>query len=140
MHEADETITVINRKFNATTGLDEWNPTVISGVSWHSKLVATVTQTGLKAADTVTVRIPADADTSSKSYMEPLAYKAAADISSAWTLAHGDYIVRGTVTVKQGESLVPADIVAAYDECMTIISTTNNTRRPNGAHWKVVGA
>ena len=140
MQQCSETITVINRKLNATTGLDDWTPTVITGASWFSKLVASVTQAGLKAADTVTVRIPTDADTQSKSYMEPKAYEAAKDVSGAWTLAHGDIIVRGAVTVRQGESLKPADITRAYDECMTIISSTNNTRRPHGAHWKVVGA
>lgn len=140
MQQAVETITVINRKFNPTTGLDDWNPTVITGASWHGKQVASVTQAGLKSADTASVRIPVGADTQGRTYMTPKAYAAAESVSGAFTLAHGDLIVRGTVSVTQGQSLTPAAVTAAYDDAYTIISTTDNTRRPRGAHWKVVGA
>ena len=137
MQQAAETITVINRKYNPTTGLDDWNPTVITGASWHSKLTASVTSDGLKAANTATVRIPVDADTGGRTYMTPAAYKAAESVSGAFTLAEGDLIVRGTVS---GQSLTPAQIQEANDDCYTIIGMTDNTRRPRGAHWKVVGA
>ena len=140
MQQATETITVINRKFNKDTGFDEWIPTVITGASWYSKLAASVTQVGLKTADTATVRIPVGADTQSRTYMTPAAYKAAESVSDAWTLARGDLIVRGTVTVEQGQSLTPADITATNDDAYTIIGTTDNTRRPREPHWKVVGA
>lgn len=140
MHEATETITVINRRYNPTTGLDDWTPTVITGASWHGKLAATVTQTGLKTAKTATVRIPVDADTQSKTYMTPAAYKAATSISGAFTFDEGDLIVRGAVTVQQGQSLTPAAVQAAYDDCYTIVAATDDTRRPRGPHWKVVGA
>ena len=140
MQQATETITVINRKYNATTGLDDWIPTVITGASWYSKLTATVTSDGLKAADTATVRIPESADTGGRAYLSPAAYKAAVSVSGAYTLAKGDLIVRGVVSVKDGQSLTPADIQAASDDCLTIISVADNTRRPHGAHRKVVCA
>lgn len=136
MHEATETITVVNRKYNNATGLDDWIPTIITGASWYSKLIASVTQTGLKAADTAAVRIPVDADTQGRTYMPPAAYKAAESVSDAFTLAHGDLIVRGEVAA----GLTPAEITAAHDDCFTIVSVSDNTRRPHGAHWKVVGA
>ena len=140
MQQAVETITVINRKFNPTTGLDEWNPTIIAGASWHGKQIASVTQAGLKSADTASVRIPVDADTQGRTYMTPKEYKAAESVSEAFTLAHGDLIVRGGVAAAPGQSLTPAAVTLAHDEAYTIISTTDNTRRPRGAHWKVVGA
>lgn len=139
MQQANETITVINRRYNETTGKDDWIPTVISGASWYSKLIANVTQGGLKAADTVTVRIPVDADTDGKSYMPPSAYKAAESVADAYTLARGDLIVRGAVTTSQGQSLTPANVTTAYDDCYTITGVTDSTRRPNAPHWKVVG-
>ena len=140
MQQATETITIINRKYNQSTGLDDWNPTVVTGASWYSKLAASVTQAGLKTADTATVRIPVGADTQNKTYMTPAAYKAAESASGAWTLARGDLIVRGTVTVAEGQSLTPADITTGYDDAYTIIGVTDNTRRPREPHWKVVGA
>ena len=140
MQQANETITVINRRYNKTTHRDDWNPTVITGASWYSKQIAAVTQNGLKAADTATVRIPVGADTGGKTYMPPAAYKAAESVSDAFTLARGDLIVRGAVETTQGQSLTPANVTAAYDDCYTITSATDNTRRPKAPHWKVVGS
>jgi len=140
MQQAVETITIINRKFNPATGLDDWNPTIITGASWHGKQIASVTQAGLKSADTASVRIPVGADTQGRTYMTPKEYKAAESVSGAFTLAHGDLIVLGAVTAEPGQSLTPAAVTDTYDEAYTIISTTDNTRRPHGAHWKVVGA
>jgi hypothetical protein len=136
MKECTETITVLNRKHNSDTGLDDWNLTVIQGVSWFSKLASSVTQSGLKTAKTVIVRIPVDADTNDAAYMTPSAYKSAESVSGAFTLADGDIIVRAALT----GTPTPAEVQAAHDDCFTIISATDNTRRPHGAHWKVVGA
>lgn len=139
MQQCTETITIINRRYNTSTGLDDWIPTVITGVSWHSKLTAAVTQTGLKAADTLVVRIPTSADTSGRAYMDPAAYKKAESVSGAFTLAHGDLIVRGTVTQTGQTPLTPAQVQAENADCFTIVSVGDNTRRPNAPHWRVSG-
>ena len=137
MQEATETITIINRRYDSTAGYDVWTPTVITGASWHSKLVATVTTNGLKAADTATVRIPVAALANGPTSMTPQAYKAAVSVSGAFTLAHGDLIVRGTVTAGK-DPLTPKAVQEAYADCFTIISVGDNTRRPREPHWKVV--
>lgn len=136
MREATETITVINRKLDIETGLDEWDPTIITGASWYDKQIASVTTNGLKAANTAAVRIPVGANTNGRSYLTPRAYSAAESVSGAFTLAHGDLIVRGAVT---DSTLTPAQIQEAY-ECYTIVAVTDNTRRPKEPHWKVMGA
>lgn len=136
MKEANETITVINRRYNSETGLDEWLPTVITGASWYGKQIASVTTNGLQAANTAVARIPVDAETGGRSYVTPEAYKAAESVSGVFTIAKGDLIVHGSVT---DSTLTPAQIQAAY-ECYTIIGVTDNRNRPRGAHWKVVGA
>lgn len=140
MFQATETITVLNRKYNSSTGRDEWIATTISGVSWHSKIASTVTQTGLKMAKTATVRIPVGADAGGRSYMTPAAYKAAQDTSGAYTLARGDIIARGVYTPKPNESLTPAKLQETIEDCFTITEVIDNTRRPHGAHRRVVGA
>lgn len=136
MKECTETITVLNRRLNQATGLDEWQPTVIHGVSWHRRANVSIVQTGLKCADTATVRIPADADTGGRAYLDPAAFKATESPSGAYTLARGDIIVRAELTA----ALTPAQAQAAYEDCLTIISVTDNTRRPHAPHRKVVGA
>lgn len=150
MQQCNETITVINRKYNPETDRDDWIPTVIHGASWHNKVAATVTQTGLHTADTATVRIPVGADAGGATYMPPAAYKAAESASGAYTLARGDYIIRGDITAPEPDtpttataaaaSVVPAEVLAQYEDHMTILSVTDNTRRPHGAHRKVMGA
>lgn len=136
MQQCTETITVLNRRYNSETGRDEWIPTVISGVSWFSQIKATITQAGLKDAKTATVRIPVNADTGDRSYLTPAAYKAAESASGAFTLARGDVIVRGDAS----DCTTPAEAQAAHEDCVTILGVTDNTRRPRGAHRKVVCA
>ena len=46
--------------------------------------------------------------------------------------------MRGTVATTG--TLRPADIQQSYEDYFTITSVTDNNRRPNGKHWKVVGA
>lgn len=150
MKECNETITVLNRRLNTETGLDEWIPTVIRDVSWHSKVAAAVTQAGLNTATTATVRIPDDADTGGRTYMPPSAYKAAESATGAYTLARGDIIVRGEIEMPGQDmpmpatagaaSVTPAQAKAQFEDCITILSVTDNTRRPHGAHRMVVGA
>ena len=139
MYQTTETITVLNRKYNNSTGRDEWIPTVISGVSWHSKIAATVTQTGLKTAKTATVRIPLDASAGGKGYVTPAAFKLLADTSGAYTLNRGDVIARGDYMPKPSESLTPAALQEVAEDCVTITDVIDNTRRPHGAHRRVVG-
>lgn len=137
MKQCDETVTVLNRKYDSMTGRDVWTPTVIRGVSWHSDIKAAVTQSGLKDAKTATIRIPLSADTSGRTYIPPAEYKAAEDASGAYTLARGDVLVRGVVP--DSLTLTPAEVQSAYEDSITIIGVTDNTRRPHGAHRKVVG-
>ena len=136
MRETNETITVFNQRYDTTTGTDVWTPTVIQGVSWFEATRAAVTQAGLKAADTATVRIPTDADTGGKAYLPPKAYKAAESVSGAFTLAPGDLIVRAAVTTP---GLTPSQIQAQYDDTITILGVTDSTHRRRAPHWKVTG-
>ena len=143
MRECNETVTVLNRRYDSAAGRDVWQATVITGVSWHSTIAASVTSAGLKTAKTATVRIPVDADTHGATYTDPAEYNALQDTSGAYTLARGDVIVRGTVSLTPPsgatESLTPADIQRTHEDYITIIGVTDDTRRPHGAHRKVVG-
>lgn len=135
MRLCTDTITVLNGKVDETTGFDAFHATVITGVSWYGSTVSTVDSEGLKAADKVTVRIPADADCSGKSYATPAAY-ASGDPDKLFTLKNGDVIAKGAFT---GADLTPAKLRAQCEDVITILGVTDNRRAPRARHLKVVG-
>jgi len=136
MKRCTETITVFNAAMDPETGYDIYIPTVIKGVSWYSTIESAVTDSGLKAANKTTIRIPIDADFSGRAYMLPAAYKAAEDKAGVFTLAQGDLIVHGA----ENGPMTPAQMQEKYGgEVVTILGVTDNMRAPKAKHWRVVG-
>lgn len=135
MQQCNEIITVINSQYNSVTDKEDYVSTVITGVSWFCSIETTV-DSGLKAADKYTVRIPATADFSGKTFVLPEIYATAENVESLFTLKSGDIIVRGRVI---SENLKPAALLK-NTEAFTIMGVTNNCHRPRGPHWKVIGA
>lgn len=135
MRLCNETITVFNAQLDGTSGIDRYHPTVISGVSWFCEVAATVDDSGLKAANKFTIRIPEDADFSGKRYVSPATY-AAGDPAEVFTLRNGDIIIKGTL---DQEGLTPSALLKMCGEIVTILGVTDNRRAPRGKHWKVVG-
>lgn len=135
MNLCNETITVFNAKLNPDTGNDDYNATIIIGVSWFCEIVSNVDSSGLKAANRFTIRIPETADFDDKKYISPRGYAASEDISGLFTIQSGDIIVRGAV---REPNLRPTVLHKTY-ETFTVLGVTDNRRARNGAHWKVVG-
>ena len=135
MRLCNDTITVLNRKIDASTGYEVYYPTTIMGVSWFCRIESVVNE-GLKAANSITVRIPENANFGGKSYVDPATYRNASDVSGVFTFADGDVIVKANVA---GENLTPAQLKAAYTDYCTILGVTDNRRAPNAPHFKVVG-
>lgn len=131
----NDTITVFNAKLNPTTGNDDYYGTVISGVSWYCKIKSAVDD-GLKAANEFTVRIPENADFGSKSYVSPLDFAQAEDISGLFTLKNGDIVVHGAVTTT---GLRPAALHKDY-EAFTVLGVTDDRRAPHAPQWVVIGS
>lgn len=136
MRLCNETITVINAKYDQSTGYDTYNPTIINGVSWFCEIASNVESSGLKAADKFTIRIPEDANFNGKTYLDPITYAQSGDPSKNFTLKNGDIIVRAAVS---GGSITPSGLKQLYTDVVTILGVTNNMRAPKGKHWKVVG-
>lgn len=136
MKLCEDTITVFNAKYDRTAGADVYIPTVISGVSWYLHTVTNVDNSGLRAANQFTVRVPVDANFSGKKYVSPSEFASAEDPSGLFTLKAGDLIVHGAVGE---EGLRPADLQKRFDEVVTVLAVTDNRRAPRGRHWKVVG-
>ena len=137
MKLCNETITVFNQRINPEKGWHEYVGTVVQGVSWFSRLVSSVGEHGLNAANEIIVRIPENADFGGKSYVTPKAYKDETIVSGVFTLANGDIVAKGAIT---DTGLKPADIKKRCDESFTILSVTDNRRAPNAPHFRVVGS
>ncbi len=136
MRLCNDSITVFNARYDPALDRDVYVVTVIAGVSWYDEIASTVDQSGLRAADRYTIRIPVDADFGGKAYVDPVGYTSA-DPSVTFTLRNGDIIVRGAVSA--GVDPRPADLQKAYTETATILGVTDNRRAPHAPHWKVVG-
>lgn len=141
MNLCNETITVINQRYDASEQLTVYQKAVINGASWYGSLKSTVDSSGLKAANQYTVRIPTDADFGGKAYINPIAFYKLTDEAAAvaFTLANGDLIVRGAVT-EADAAITPKLIHDNYAEVLTILAVNDNRRTQHAPHWKVVGA
>ena len=137
MKLCNETITVFNARYDSSNDRDEYNATVIVGVSWYNEIASTVDSSGLKAADRYVIRIPEDADFSGKTYVDPVVYAQSGNPAQVFTLKNGDIIVRGAISV--GTDVRPADLQKQYTEYVTVLGVTDNRHRQNAPHWKVVG-
>lgn len=135
MQLCNDTITVYNAYLDTERDYDVYVGTVITGVSWYCEIASNVTDSGLKAANKYTIRIPQDAGFGGKSYVDPMDYPDC-DTSRCFTLRNGDIVVHGAVLQNNPR---PAALQAEY-ETVTILGVTDNRRAPNAPHWKVVGA
>ena len=137
MRLCNDVITVFNAHVDQDAGGNVWTPTVITGASWYLTDASTVdaSKGGLVAANKATIRIPADADASGKTYTDPVSYKAAQSVSGLWTLQAGDIIVKGDASLTTDPT--PAKLKKAYADCVTVLGVTDNRRAPNAPHWKV---
>jgi hypothetical protein len=137
MNQCNETITLYNAKFDKESDSEKYNRTVIKGVSWFGTVKSTVDASGLKAANQITIRIPAEAAAEEKTYLTPREYALLVDTAGYFTLNEGDIIVKGIV---EEENSRPANLKKVYSEIMTILAVTDNRSAPRAKHFKVVGA
>ena len=135
MNLCNETITVFNKRVENREHV--FYPTVINGVSWWGHINTTVGEKGLLAANSITIRIPVDADFGGKTYVDEREYAASASADGIFTLANGDIIIKGTVAVAP---MTPAELKAAFTGFVTVLGVTDNRRAPNAPHFRVVGS
>lgn len=134
MNLCNETITVFNKRVENREFA--YYPTVISGVSWWGHVNTNVGDKGLVAANSITIRIPVDADFGGKSYVDSKTYEVSPS-DSVFTLANGDIIIKGAVVVAP---MRPAELKAAFPDYVTVLGVTDNRRAPNAPHFRVVGS
>ncbi len=137
MFLCNDTITLFNAFHDPENDEDVWYKTIINGVSWYDKYIASVTANGLKSSETYVIRIPEDVDAEGKSYIDPMAYAELGNWVEHYTLRVGDIIVKGAI---EAEDVRPATLHASNFKCMTILGVIDNRRALNAPHFKVTGA
>lgn len=135
MRMCNRTVTLVNARYNKQADKTVYVNTVLRGVSWFSTMRSSVDSKGLNAANSFTVRIPADVIADGKVYTDPKSYTEAEDASGLFTLNEGDFLVPGEIR----SDLAPASIRKIHG-AFTILGVTDNRHAPHAPHWKVVGA
>lgn len=116
MRNADKTVTVFRKEYDAENAFDVYHGTVIDGVSFFGKVATAVSTDGLTAASEAVLRIPLEV--------------APADL----TVKNGDLVCEGAL---QTEGIRPGDLDAMCSYVYTVVGVTRNAsgRAP---HVKVV--
>lgn len=136
MQLCNETFTLYNAGYDFQADMTVYNRTVLTGVHSYTDIKSTIDSNGLKSANAVIIRIPADVDAAGKSYADPITYTGAGSADGLFTLNEGDFLIPGSV----GSEHPTLREIHSYHGAMTILGVTDNRRAPNAPHWKVVGA
>lgn len=131
-------ITIFNKLLDPETRRELMIPTVIRGVSLFNRRSSSAGSEEQSAKPTATIRIPIDADTSGKQYVDEVEYRALGAVSGAWTVQLGDIVVpyateRGAVT--------ETDLKRIYSDVFAVSEFTDNTTRGSRGmrHWRIGG-
>ena len=116
MHHAEKTVTVYHREWDKEKGADVYRRTVLTGVSFSSRIATSVSTDGLTAACEGTLRIPAEV------YPDVL------------VLNNGDLVCEGAL---QQDISMPSELDGLCPYVYTVVGITHNSsgRCP---HTKVV--
>ena len=106
MRHADKTITIYQKKWDEERGVDYYHGTVVSGVSFFSKIATTVSTDGLTAACEASVRIPITW------------------LPSGLSLKNGDLVCEGALQTNPASRL---EIDNISSQVFTIVGITRNT-------------
>lgn len=110
--------------------------TKITGVNFYTKQEVQTTDKGLVSADLYQIRIPEDADTQEKQYIDADAYAKLTneEAEGYWTINNGDLFGRGLLDDFEKESEF---LKRQYTG--KVLSFSDN-RRGSLPHWRIGGA
>jgi hypothetical protein len=116
-------ITIYNRYYDKSLGIDKYQRTVIKGVNWQGKRNSTVSDKGVLLADSTLVFID-----KLENYVSPkrFAKMQSLERENYFTFGQGDKIVKGEVDFEvigiQGHKI--SDLENEFDNVITIKSVT----------------
>lgn len=133
-------ITLFNKWYDKSERTERFFSTKITGVSLCSRKGTASGDKGLTEGDSYTIRIPADADSSGKTYVDPMMYVSLneEEVAGYWTLQPGAIIVRGLSDLKEATE---TELQKAYPDVIFVKNYTDNRDRCSEfmRHWRVGG-
>lgn len=106
MHNANKTVTIYHKEWDEESAVDIYRGTVISGVSFFSRISTAISTDGLTYACEGTLRIPM------------IVY------SDGLELKNGDYVCEGALKT---EGVQPSELDGLCPYVFTIVGITRNT-------------
>ena len=133
-------ITIFNKRYDKTERTERFYGTKIRGVSLYSKKGTSSRDKQMSQDDDYTIRIPVDADTGEKQYIEQQAYASLKEeeFGLFWTLQPGAIIVAGLV---DQETATETELKQNYPDAIVVTNFTDNRGRGSESvwHWRVGG-
>lgn len=138
----NSTITLFNARLDNETRREKYIPTVIKNVSLALALGASGSYNSMGNTRNARIRIPIDADTDGKSYVDDYTYSQMSDeeASKHWTIQNSDVFV--TMEVHPDDEIFdPAILSHLYGHAYSINSYADNTTRgiQSMKHWRIGG-
>lgn len=128
-------ITVYNKYSDPTTRSAKYSRSVVKDVHWMGTVASSASKSGRLASNVAKIMIPVAAGAN---YVAPKAWAALVSKAGKFTLKDGDVIVKGVVDDVVSDSFTLAELVAKYDDVVTITSVDfYNTGSINMHHWEV---
>lgn len=132
-------ITIFNKRgVDKATARPVYFPTQIKGVNFYTdqKVQVNVKDGGITSADMYKIRIPEDADTEGKQYIDADLYKKLSDEEAKgyWTINNDDLFGKGLLPLFEKE----ADFLK-QQYTGKVLSFSDN-RRGGLPHWRIGGA
>lgn len=134
-------ITILNKRLDPDTRREKLFSTHINGCSWMAVRGTSKTGEAVSPADSVSVRIPYTADTDGKPYINPFDYAGMDNDAArkAWTIADGDIVIFGSVSVDEDARL--SEVMDTVGKYFTVTAWSENLFGCKYSwHWRVGGA
>lgn len=135
----EDSITIFNKKYNATKRDDDYFRTHLSGVNVEKKKAVNIIKSGLENASSGTIYIPIDnLESEGKEYISPKKYQklSAEEIEKYYTLQPGDYIVVGIIDYTIDEKNTATKLKNEFDDVFEIL-IADDKLKGGLPHWEV---
>lgn len=134
--QTNSSVTIYNKYLDPLTREEAYRRTVLKDVFWTDIEASVRAQAGRNSDDTVYMAIPFSSVPAGLSFVRPKLYQDLEDRSKYFTLAPGDRIVKGEVTLEIPGSRI-SELDKAYEAYTLTSVSTRNFGSPHMHHWGV---
>lgn len=128
-------LTIYNKYIDSSTRSEKYQRTVIRSITWESSKAVSAMQAGRLATNSADIYIPR---ARGENHLDPIAWTALVSKVGKWTLAEGDFVVKGEVADEITTGFTTTNLMKKYDNVLVITSVDLMDRgSANIQHWQV---